>query len=186
MIGLALECVADDLNARLPRAQPDHLKRVVVSNLVDLHGTPPLETENKVVLGLTALDEEKNILDPRGATGSAGTSARTSDPAFMNLHVMFAATHAHYPTALEALSAVIACLKTKSVFDRQNTPLLPVGIRQLNFNQEKLGYGDLSNLWSYLGANYVPSVNYTIRLVALGQPQVVGVTPAIASVEVAR
>lgn len=183
MLDQALSCIADDINAHLQRLQDDNLERVVLSNLVDQGGSPPMETENKVVLVLTALDEEKNVLNP--GDGRSGLSvARMADPIFLNVHVMLAATHKHYPTALEALSAVVGYIKSKPVFDPINTPLMPTGVRQLNFNMERLGYADLSNLWSYLGSSYLPAVNYTIRMVGVGQRQVQSLVPAIDSVGV--
>lgn len=181
MIDVALKHVAADLNARLPRAQHDAKQRVIVSNLVDSGGTPPLEIEDMVVLTLTALDEEKNVQD--GARGGAA-NFRLSDPIFLNLHVMFAATHRHYETALAAISAVVGYLKAKPVFDHQNTPRLPDDLRQLNFNMERLGYSELSNIWSYLGAKYLPAAHYTIRMVAVGRRQVEAIQPAIHAVEV--
>ena len=184
MIGQALDCIADDINAHLQRAQADNLERVILSNLVDQDGTPPLETENKIVLTLVSLDEEKNIYD-RSPAERAGTGvARTSDPIYLNLHVILAATHRHYRTGLEALSSVIAYLKAKPTFDHGNTPQLPSSVRRLNFNLEKLAYADLSNIWSYLGANYLPAANYTIRIVGLGTRQIQSVNPAIESVGV--
>jgi hypothetical protein len=184
MIAPALDCVADDINAFLQRSQQDNLDRVILSNLVDQEGSPPLATENKIVLVLTALDEEKNVYDGLPTPRGSPSVARTNDPIYLNLHVMFAATHKHYATGLKALSAVIAYLKAKPVFDPLNTPNLPSDVRQLNFNLEKLGYSELCNLWSFIGANYLPSANYTIRMVGLGQRQVQTLVPAIESVGV--
>jgi hypothetical protein len=185
MIAQALECIADDINSHLQRVQRDHLERVILSNLVDQEGNPPLDTENKIVLALTALDEEKNVYDSSAVTRGNPSVPRVTDPIYLNLHVMFAATHKHYPTGLENLSAVIGYIKGKPSLDRRNTPLLPDGIRQLYFNMEKLGYAEMSNLWSFLGANYLPAANYTIRMVGVGQRQVQTLVPAVESVGLA-
>jgi len=185
MIAQALECVAEDINSCLQRQQRDSLERVILSNLVDQEGNPPQETENKIVLVLTALDEEKNVYDSAAANRGTPTVPRGTDPIYLNLHVMFAATHKHYFTGLENLSAVIAYIRSKPLFDARNTPLMPAGIRQFYFNMEKLGYPEMSNLWTYLGANYLPAVNYTIRMVGVGQRQVQSLVPAIESVGLA-
>ncbi len=184
MIDQALDCIADDINAHLQRTQLDNLDRVVLSNLVDQEGNAPLGTENKVVLILTALDEEKNVMDATVPPRGASSVPRTFEPIYLNLHVMFAATHKHYATGLQALSAVVAYLKGKPLFNSRNTPLMPPELGQLKFNMEKLGYADLSNLWSYLGSSYLPSVNYTIRMVALGQRPLRAMVPAIETVNV--
>ncbi|MBI2512827.1 MAG: DUF4255 domain-containing protein [Opitutae bacterium] len=183
MLNDALTCVANDLNAHFARSGAGPDDSVQLSGLVDASGATPTLVEEKVVLLLTALDEEKNILPAPAGRGGA-TVPQTTVPIHLNVHVMFAATHKHYASALHMLSVVIAYLKAKPVFDRRNTPALTRGLRQLNFNLEKLAYADLSNLWSYLGVNYLPSVSYTIRLVALGSPQIRANPPAIETVEV--
>lgn len=184
MIGLALDCVADDVNAALQRAQSDNVERVILSNLVDQDGNPPLDTENKVVLSLISLDEEKNVYDRSGPERAGSAVARTTDPLYLNLHVMFAATHRHYVTGLEALSSVIGYIKAKPSFTHQNTPLLPSDVTRLNFNLERLAYADLSNIWSFLGANYLPAAIYTIRMVGVGTRKIQSVDPAIETVGV--
>lgn len=184
MIGQALDCVADDINAHLQRAQSDNIERVLLSNVVDEDGHTPTDAADKVVLTLVSLDEEKNILEPGGVSRGATSVRRSTDQIYLNVHVMFAATHRHYRTGLDALSSVIAYLKSKPTFDHRNTPQLPDDVRRLNFNLEKLSYADGSNIWSYLGANYLPSVVYTIRMVALGSPQLQSVDPAVETVGV--
>jgi hypothetical protein len=184
MIDLALGCIAADINSYLQRLHQDNFERVVLSGLVDQSGAPPIKTEDKIVLLLTGIDEEKNVYDAIPAQRGGASVTRGSDPIYVNLHVMFAATQKHYPTALQALSAVIGYVKAKPVFDGCNTPELPSAIRQMNFNLEKLGYGELSNLWGFLGASYLPSANYTIRMVGLGQRQVNALVPSIEGVAV--
>ena len=182
MLDEALQCVADDLNAHFPRSRSGGQALIKLANLADNSGGASAELEEKIVLLLTALDEERNIQEPASPRGGATVTLGTGQ-IYLNLHVMFAATHGHYPSALRVLSEVIAYLKAKPVFDRRNTPAMPPSLRQLSFNLEKLGYADLSNLWSYVGASYLPSVNYTIRMVALGQDQIRAAPPAIATVE---
>lgn len=183
MLDQALECVAGDINAYLQGTPGAGAGRVVLSSLTESTGGFPVEAENKVVLLVAALDEERNILEPTPPRGGSTAPVLTGQ-IHLNVHVMFAATHKHYSSGLRALSSVIAYLKAKSVFDPRNTPSMPAGLRQLSFNMEKLSYADLSNLWSYLGTSYLPAVNYTIRLVALGQRQLRANPPAIETVAV--
>jgi|HubBroStandDraft_1064217.scaffolds.fasta_scaffold219200_2 hypothetical protein len=184
MIDQALDCVADDINASFKRANRDNIDRIVLSNLIDQDGSPPQATENRIVLVLTALDEEKNVLDSGPPPRGTPSVARTTEPICLNLHVMFAATHKHYATGLQTLSAVVAYIRGKPVFDCRNTPSLPSELGQLKFNMEKLDYADMSNLWSYLGTGYLPAVNYTIRMVTLGQRQLRAMVPAVEAVNV--
>lgn len=183
MLDQALDCVASDINAHLQGVQGAGTGPVVLSSLAESTGGLPVEAENRVVLMLAALDEERNILEPTPPRGGSTAPVMTGQ-IHLNVHVMFAATHKHYASGLRALSSVIAYLKAKPVFDARNTPAMPSGLRQLSFNMEKLSYADLSNLWSYLGTSYLPAVNYTIRLVALGQRQLRANPPAIETVVV--
>ena len=182
MLEKALNCIADDLNAHFQRNRPSSDSLVKVSSLADKSGSSAAAVEEKIVLQIVALDEERNIQEPAPARGGA-TVAIGTGPIYLNLHVIFAATHGDYPSALQLLSDLIAYLKAKPVFDRRNTPAMPEGLRQLNFHLERLDYADLSNLWGYLGTSYLPSVNYTIRMVAVGRDQIRAAPPAIETVD---
>jgi hypothetical protein len=182
MIDKALDFIAEDINRHLQRVQRDKIERVILSSLVDQEGSPPIETENKVVLVLNALDEEKNVYDGQPSGRGTPSVTRNTEPIYLNLHVIFAATHKHYLTSLAALSSIIGYIKSKPVFDGRNTPQLPAEINRLYFNMEKIGYGDLCNVWSYLGANYLPSVNYTIRMVGVGARRIEALVPAVQSI----
>lgn len=180
MIDKALHCVATELDRHLRQRRDASGEEVRLLPLVDSTGAFAQQAEECVVLLLVGIDEEKNIQDVPGAGNGLPTGLRMAKPVFLNLHVLFAATHRHYETALNSLTAVIEYLKYKSRFDPQNTPSLPVSIRHLGFNLEKLSYAEINNLWGYLGTHYRPSVNYTVRAVAASESRPDQWTPVIA------
>lgn len=169
MIDKALHCIAAELDRHLRQRRESGLEEVKLISLVDSAGAMAQQAEECVALLLAGIDEEKNIQDTPGAAVALPLGLRLTKPIFLNLHVVFAATHRHYETALSSLTAVIEYLKFKSRFDQKNTPNLPEPIRHLGFNLEKLSYAETNNLWGYLGTHYRPSVNYTIRAVAAGE-----------------
>lgn len=182
MIFEALECVSADLDRRL-RSRDDSRPRVKVSGLVGPDGNASFEPDT-VALALIGLDEERNVMERELPPAMGRSIQRTSEVLYVNLHVLFAATHQRYDTALRALAGVVGHLKGKPVFDARNTPGFPAELRQVTVHLEKLGYSDLSHIWSYLGMSYLPSALYTLRMVAVGRPQVRELVPAIADVRV--
>jgi len=91
-------------------------------------------------------------------------------PIFLNLHIVLAANFKanHYEESLKYLSKAIGFFQDHSVFDRTSSPDLANGLEKLIVDIENLGLQELSNLWSFLGCKYVPSVMYKVRTVALG------------------
>lgn len=181
MIHVALDLIATDLNAHLQRQQGDHLPQLVLSHLADRDGALPVESENKVILLLTSFEPETHARDFPRRTRTLPNVAQRVDPLALSLHVVFAATHRHYKTALAALSSIIGYLNAKPVFDHGNTPRMPSTLGAFSLHLERLDYAELNYLWSYLGASYLPSANYTVRVVAAGQSEIQSVTPAVAA-----
>lgn len=182
MIDKALECIQQDVNAQLGGRDSLH-PLVTLSHLVNSDGGAAAD-RGGVVLILTGIEEERNVAGGNQAQPRGGMIVRPTERAFVNLHIMFAATQPRYDAALAAIGAIVGYLKAKPVFDARNTPRFPAGLGQLTLTMEKLDYGELSNLWGYLGTSYVPSVNYTVRMVVLGTPGVGELVPPIEAVEV--
>jgi hypothetical protein len=182
MIDKALECIQRDLNAQLG-GRDTQLPHVTLGHLVAPDGAAGHDSGGVVML-LTAIDEERNVGNTNQMELRNGTLIRSNERAFVNLHVMFAATQSTYTAALASLGAVVGYLKGKSVFDARNTAKFPSELGQLTLTMEKLDYAGLSNLWSYIGTSYVPSANYTVRMVSLGHSQARAMVPPIEQVEI--
>ena len=183
MIDRALLCVVKDVNEHFHRLENDGVDRVALCGLVNPDGTIPNETEGRVAMLVTCVEEEKNVAGA-SITASAPAAQILTDPIHLNVHVMVAAMHKRYDTGLGMLSAVIACLREKPVFNHQNTPGLDPEIERLMFNMMKMNYSEMSHLWSGLGAKYVPSALYTMRMLTLGQRQIQRISPEVARINV--
>ena len=207
MIDRALLCVVKDVNEHFHRLENDGVDRVALCGLVNPDGTIPNETEGRVAMLVTCVEEEKNVangatsnsvwrethkhveraeknVDGASINASAPAAQILTDPIHLNVHVMVAAMHKRYDTGLGMLSAVIACLREKPVFNHQNTPGLDPEIERLMFNMMKMNYSEMSHLWSGLGAKYVPSALYTMRMLTLGQRQIQRISPEVARINV--
>lgn len=157
--------------------------KVVLSVLVNQDGTSPLLTENKIVITPVAFEQE------RIQTGSVTYQAAGSQvfearnvPVHLNVSLLFAANFSgeYLHEALRYLSLVISFFQGKHVFTLSNTPALQgTAIDKLVFELQNLTLQDKSHLWGMLGAKYIPSVLYKMRMVTITQDALVEVVPAI-------
>jgi hypothetical protein len=70
-------------------------------------------------------------------------------------------------------------LQGKPVYTPENTPGMNPALGTLAFKMVSLDYAQQSYLWGSLGAKYVPSVLYSLRLLTVGQEQIEAVEPAL-------
>jgi hypothetical protein len=83
------------------------------------------------------------------------------------LHTMFAANFVNYDEAWKAISMILGFFQSHPVFQSSEFPALPVQIGRLTVELETLGVEQLNQIWAYLGAKYLPSVAYKIRMVVI-------------------
>ena len=74
-------------------------------------------------------------------------------------------------------------LQQKNVFNRSNTPQLNSDIVKLVFEMENLSTERMNNVWSTLGAKYMPSVMYKMRMLTIDGSIVREYRPAVNGVE---
>lgn len=89
----------------------------------------------------------------------------------LNLFLLFTAHFNDYKTALQFISGLIRFFQRKSVFTRDNSPTMPVGIERLVAELHPLNFEQQNNLWGSLGAKYLPSVMFKLRAVSIQEGQ---------------
>lgn len=161
MIEAVLTCLVADLNAHLRSTQHLDEGAVVLSHLTGLDGMSAPHVENKLVILLTGIDEQKGLSAPTGFARSPTASVPPS--LSLNLHVLFAATHNSYALAAKMVGEVITFFRNKPVFTAQTTPAMPAGLQQFSAVMENLGHAELTQIWTRLDVPFRPSVNYVIR-----------------------
>ncbi len=181
MIQAAISHLAERLNEFLARGLGLSEDIVVVSHLVEQDGSVVPGVTNKLVLFLTNIEKEAAAgLSPATHFGGIQTGRR-AQPVNLNLYLILAAnfTGSNYPEALKMISAAILFFQRNPIFDRQSSPGLDRRIEKLVLDIENMGRQDLSNLWGGLGAKYLPSVLYKMRMLTFDAQDILALEPQI-------
>ncbi len=155
----------DFMNVRAP-APPD---RVFAGPLFALDGNPNAEAQDKVVLTITNVEEDR-VYKPvdRFHQRDDGTTEITSPELNLNLYLLVIANLTAYDEALKAISNVAAFFQQKNVFHWSDIPGSTSDERgRIALEMVSLNFEQINHLWGALGAKYMPSVMYKIGLVVL-------------------
>lgn len=181
MIYESLSCLVDEMNEHFRSRLKVNEQKVVLSSLVNQDGTVAIQGENKLVVTLINIEKEP----VRGfSQKGGGIITNSSPPVNVNLNILFSAffSQGNYPEALRFISFIIGYFVQKPVFTHANTPALDTRIDKLSFEMLDLNTDTLSNLWSSLGAKYMPSVVYKMRMLTFDDTFVREFRPEISSV----
>jgi len=170
MIYESLSCLTDEINQYFRNKLKTAEDTVVLSGIVDQDGSVAIQGENKIVVTLVNIEKEV-VGASNGGRISGGTLANQSPTLNINLYVLFSAYFkaGNYSEALRFLSFVIAYFQYKNVFTRANTPKLDAGIDKLIFEMASIPPEQLNNIWGALGAKYMPSVIYKMRMLTFDE-----------------
>lgn len=167
MIETVLQAAANELNEFFQLKFGISEKRVIISNLVNQDGSSAVKDENRIILSLVLIQEEK--LGAYKASGSVSPGG--TKPIAINLFLLFSASFNEKLNidALKFISAVITFFQNKPVFTQQNTSGLSEGMEKLSFEIFNMTMQEQSNLWSTLGAKYLPSIVYRVRVISVDE-----------------
>lgn len=171
MINAVLQFLATRLNTHLHGNQSLQEDLVVVSKLLENDGRESERSINKLNLFLVNVGCDSNVRKNVKPEFDGFRNVIPSKQVFMNLYVMLASNfkNSNYAESLKYLSKAIGFLQDHALFDRTNSPDMPIGLEKLCLDMENLSFQDLNSLWGTLGGKYVPSVLYKVRTVALGE-----------------
>ncbi len=128
------------------------------------------ETANKLVVCLLGVERETaQGISPGNVRDHSGDYRLHFPPLNMNLNVVFAAVYdaKRYADALSVLSSTLLFLQANPVF------VLP-GNQKYTIEVVTLSSQELSNVWTYLGGHYYPSVVCKVRKLTFDAGQVRG------------
>ena len=179
MIGVSLEYIRKVLDQGLMTHFGMEASVVVLNNLVDMNGNSPQKNQNKLVVTLVNLEYEINKQFYGGQRQDAAQISRTNPAVCFNLDILVSANFDEYSEALKFLTATIGFFQENLSFTRANHPALPQGISALQFEIENSPSGKTHNLWTALGAKYLPSMIYKIRHVSVLSGQIKGAFAAV-------
>lgn len=173
MISNALTSLTLELNnfLRLKFGLNDDI--VVLSNLVEASGEPLYKAENKLILSLINIQEEKKIQ-------KAGFQNRNA-PIYLNLFILVTSSFDNKlkEESLKFLSATISFFQGKRVFRNNNTPFLSSNIDKLSVDIFNLDLNELSNVFSTLGAKYSPCIAYKVSMLVIEEEKMGYVAPQL-------
>ncbi len=178
MINEALTCLAEDINEFFRNRLRENEDRVILSAIVNQDGTVAIEGENKIVLTLVNIEEEPIS---KNTSISNRSAANNTPPVKINIYILFSAYFAKYDVALHFLDNIISYLQGKNIFNSANTPRLDSSIDKFSVEMVSMGTEKLNNLWATLGAKYMPSVLYKIRMLSFHSSHVKELRPPISS-----
>ena len=176
MIHHIISVIATQLNEYLRNELNISEEMVIVSSLMDIKGNANMQIENKVCLFLQNIEEEK-IAKSGGFQANAGMPP----PMYVNLYLVFAANFPdpNYMESLRYTSMIIEFFQGHSVLDRSNTPMLSSNIDKVTLDYTNLDFNELNNLWSLIGAKYIPSAVYKLRMLTFNHNMIREDVPGI-------
>lgn len=184
MVYEALSFITDELNSYLKSKTGLSEDRAQLSNLVNQDGSVALKDQNKIVVSLVNVQEEK-LASSSTAINNMKNLSSANPPICLNLYVLFSCLFSGElkEEALKFLSMLIGFFQSNSVFDNQSYPELDSNIDKISMQIQNLGFMEQNNLWGSLGAKYVPSILYKLRMIVIDEGMIKGDIPDIISKE---
>lgn len=158
--------------------------RLILSNLINQDGSVAVEGTNKVVCSLVNVHEETTLKSTAGTSSIGGGYAISGPDIHVNLTVMFSAYFSgkNYVEALKFLSGVIYFFQSKPVFTTSNTPGLSSNIDKACFDLTSLSYHDLNSVFAMMGAKYMPTAIYRIRMLTFSSDNIEDTIPSVGGI----
>lgn len=183
MIYSALNYVAQELNQFLRLRFSLQDDKAILGSILDESGSVPEGNRNKIILSLVNLEEETNqrYAIPQYQNGQQSISQNI--PYNFNMDVLASALFTNYDEGLKFLSETIYFFQAKQVFNHENSPGLDPKIEKLTFEVVKMNYSEMHNLWTALGAKYMPSILFKVRMLSFQSGDIQSVDSLIKGVD---
>ena len=191
MIDKALRFLTDELNIYLDLQNGGNVgdKLVVLTNVADGSGAwaiPP----HKVGVSLINIEEEKVFKDQQtNFRNAAGEFEQYNPEIKLNLYMLVCANFVTdstyqdgYEQGLKQLSRVVSCFQGKNVFTPDTNPTMDSGLKKLIVELYSYSFEQQYNFWTVLGAKYLPSVLYKVRLIAFQEQRLLNQNEPISAI----
>jgi hypothetical protein len=178
LIRQGLEIVRREIQSFLDLKDSEGIREVAVvcSNILGQDGKEAYTSNNSdgkdhhLVLTLVNIEEEKNLKPPHKIKEIAGEILTKQNPELhINLYVLFTAFSSQYETSLGIISDIIGFFQGKPLFTHSNTPSLNPKIEKIIAELYTLTFEQQNYLWSVMGAKYIPSVLYKLRMLTIDE-----------------
>ncbi len=182
MIARALTFIESYLNQQIKMTFGLDEDKVVLGSLINLDGSVTDNIENKIVISIINLEHEKTVKHIGNyRTDASGSFAKARPPIHLNLYVLISANYnsKNYLESLKMLSSVIGIFQANPVFTSNSHPEMDSAISKLTFETYNIPIKELSHIWGGIGAKYVPSMLYKIRMITIDKTMISGETSGI-------
>ncbi len=169
MIEKALSFIAEYLNNELKLTFGLDDNVVALSSLINPDGSITENIENKIILTVINLEQETTVKLNRQYIQDQQSFAKVAPPIYLNVYLLVAANYSsvNYMEALKILSRVIGVFQTNTYFNGQQQADFPQELEKLTLEIFNIPINELSHIWSGIGAKYVPSIIYKVRMITI-------------------
>ncbi|MCB0396115.1 MAG: DUF4255 domain-containing protein [Flavobacteriales bacterium] len=176
MIDKALILLRGEANSYLNLKNGTVEDKIVLSNVATESGSWAIP-EDKLGMSLVKVEEERMLKEQNSAHKNPDGKISFYNPELrFNLYALVTAnfpngdtdaTSTKYTEGLKQLSYIISFFQQKHVFTPANTPAMAAmgELEKLIVELYYYGFEQQDNLWTVIGAKYLPSVLYKIRVV---------------------
>jgi hypothetical protein len=186
MIDKALNFIVGELNSVLLARFQSNENLAVLSSVSNPDGTLPPGIENKIVLSLVNVEREAAANGGSWPMRGGGPEAfgRVSPPLALNLLLLITASFSsNYGEALKVLGSAMGFFQGKPSFNAQNSASFPTEMEKLSMELVNLSIQEVNNVWAILGAKYMPSVIYKMRMLVLQENWIGERIPAVSGAD---
>lgn len=193
MIHTALEFLTEELNGYLKTKNNVMENKVTLTNVATQEGNWAIPN-NKLGISLINIEEERVFKEQRAAyVNRNGESEQYNPEIKLNLYVLITSNYTsgeinadstEYLEGLKQLSNVIAFFQQKNVFNTSNSPSLDPAIGKLVVELFSYSFEQLYNFWTVIGAKYLPSILYRVRLMRIQEKEILGKQPTLSGLDV--
>jgi hypothetical protein len=194
MINTALDFLTKEINAFLELKNGVVGDKVYLTNVAKQNGDWAIP-DNALGISLINIEEERVFKEQRTAyVNEQGQTEHMNPELKLNLYVLISAhftdndgTTQKYKEGLKQLSHVISLFQSKNVFTNDNSPMLysiDPNITKLIVELYSYTFEQQYNFWTVVGAKYLPSVLYRVRLLRFQEHSPSELHPVIASMNI--
>lgn len=199
MIDLALDFLTKEVNAfLLQKNEPMSLTapEIVLTNVAAEDGNWAIPPRT---LGLSLINIEEDRVNKEQQTAfrnSQGDIEHYNPEIKLNLYILISANFAAgdaggstnttgiYAEGLKQLSYVIGFFQGKYVFTTDNSPLLDPSIKKLIVELYSSSFEQQYNFWTVVGAKYLPSVLYRVRMLTYQEKRLLDQQQPITNIDI--
>jgi hypothetical protein len=188
MIDKALRFLTDEMNAYLDlqNGNPAGESLIVLTNVADDSSGGWAIPSQKLGVSLINIEEEKVFKEQQTQYRNINGDFEQYNPEIkLNLYMLVCANFVSengddkYEQGLKQLSRIVSFFQGKNVFTPDNSPAMDANLRKLIVELYSYTFEQQYNFWTILGAKYLPSVLYKVRLLAYQEKRVQNANEAI-------